>query len=67
MDGVFGVLLPAAQQDRLSAEEQALFDERQGARRKRDFATADTARKALEALGVLIEDTPQGTRWRRKR
>ncbi len=68
MDSVFGVLLPGAEQEgRLSAEEQALFDERQEARKQRDFARADAARARLEAMGVVLEDTPRGTRWRRKR
>ena len=66
MDRVFGVLL-SPDQDRLSAEEQALFDERQEARRQRDFALADAARARLEAMGIVLEDTPKGTRWRRKR
>jgi cysteinyl-tRNA synthetase len=66
MDRVFGVLLPGASDDRLSPEEQGLFDERQEARRSRDFARADAARARLEALGVVLEDTPKGTRWRRK-
>jgi cysteinyl-tRNA synthetase len=67
MHAVFGVLLPTAAEDRLSPEEQALLDERQEARRRREFARADAARAALEALGVVLEDTPKGTRWRRKR
>jgi len=67
MDAVFGVLLPGGPEDRLTPEEQSLFDERQGARRRREFARADAARAALEALGVVLEDTPKGTRWRRKR
>jgi cysteinyl-tRNA synthetase len=66
MDDVFGVLLPV-DEDRLSAAEQALFDERQEARRQRDFGRADAARTRLEELGVVLEDTPKGTRWRRKR
>jgi len=66
MDGVFGLLLPATA-EALSPREQALFDERQEARRKREFARADAARAALEALGVVLEDTPKGTRWRRRR
>jgi cysteinyl-tRNA synthetase len=66
MDGVLGVLMPQGE-DRLSADEQALFDERQDARRKREFARADEARAKLEALGIILEDGPKGTRWRRKR
>jgi cysteinyl-tRNA synthetase len=64
MNDVFAVLLPV--EERLGAEEQALFDGRQEARRQRDFARADALRQQLEALGVLIEDTPKGARWRRK-
>jgi cysteinyl-tRNA synthetase len=67
MDAVFGVFLPVAQEDRLSPEEQAVFDERQEARRRRDFGRADAARARLEALGILLEDTPKGTVWRRRR
>jgi cysteinyl-tRNA synthetase len=67
MDGVFGVLLPGPAVDQLSPEQQSLFDERQDARKKRDFARADDARQRLEALGVLLEDTPKCTRWRWKR
>jgi cysteinyl-tRNA synthetase len=66
MDTVLGALLPPAE-DRLSADEQALFDERQEARRRREFQRADEARARLEALGVVLEDSPKGTRWRRKR
>jgi cysteinyl-tRNA synthetase len=66
MDAVFGVLLPSSV-ERLSPEEQSLFEERQEARRRRDFARADAARARLEALGVVLEDTPKGTRWRRGR
>jgi cysteinyl-tRNA synthetase len=64
MNSVFAVFLP--EEAALSAREQALFDERQDARRRRDFAAADAARKALEELGVVLEDTAKGTRWRRR-
>ena len=66
MDTVLGVLLPPAE-DRLRADEQALFDERQDARRRREFQRADEARAKLEAMGIILEDGPKGTRWRRKR
>ena len=65
MNTVFAVLLPE-EEDRLSPEEEALFEERQDARKRRDFAAADGARQRLEALGITLEDTPKGTRWRRK-
>jgi len=64
MDSVFAVLLPG--EDRLSPEEQALLDARQEARRKREFQRADEHRQKLEEMGVILEDTPKGTRWRRK-
>jgi cysteinyl-tRNA synthetase len=67
MDSVFGVFFPKSVEDRLSPDEQALFDERQEARRARDFARADAARGRLEAMGIILEDTPKGTVWRRKR
>jgi cysteinyl-tRNA synthetase len=67
MDGVIGSLVPAGGADQLSPAEQSLLDERQRARKQREFARADAARATLEGLGVVLEDTPQGTRWRRKR
>ena len=44
----------------------ALVTEREAARRARDFARADEIRQTLEAEGVMIEDTAQGPRWRRR-
>ncbi|MFI5217385.1 MAG: cysteine--tRNA ligase [Candidatus Limnocylindria bacterium] len=43
----------------------ALVAERVAARERRDFATADRIRRQLAEEGVVIEDTPQGSRWRR--
>jgi cysteinyl-tRNA synthetase len=67
MDTVFGVFVPRSVEERLAPDEQALFDERQEARRARDFARADAARARLEGMGIVLEDTPKGTVWRRKR
>ncbi len=46
---------------------QALVDERNTAKAARDFTRADTLRQQLADQGILLEDTPQGTRWVRKR
>jgi cysteinyl-tRNA synthetase len=48
------------------AEIERLVEEREGARRRRDFAAADRLRAELAARGVVVEDTPQGARWKRR-
>jgi len=39
------------------------LQQRQAARERRDYAAADAIRERLAALGVAVEDTPQGPRW----
>jgi cysteinyl-tRNA synthetase len=46
-------------------EIEALIVERREARARKDFARADGIRKELAAQGVMLEDTPQGTRFKR--
>src|SRR6516165_3646611 len=43
------------------------LDQRDAARARRDYATADAIRDGLEDIGVVVEDTPQGPRWELKR
>ena len=44
---------------------QALIDKRAQAKKDRDFARSDAIRDQLAAEGVVLEDTPQGVRWKR--
>jgi len=50
----------------LDGEVESLIEERIQARARRDFQRADAIRKELEDRGIVLEDSPTGTRWRRK-
>ncbi len=61
---VCGLILEQ-KQDNLDAEISALIEERQQARKNRDFARADQIRDDLLARGILLEDTREGVKWHR--
>jgi cysteinyl-tRNA synthetase len=50
-----------------TAHVESLLEARRAARAARDFARADAIRDELTAMGVAIEDGPQGTRWKMDR
>jgi cysteinyl-tRNA synthetase len=52
--------------DDLAREIEQLIEERRAARARRDFAAADRIRLSLVERGILLEDSPTGTRWKKK-
>jgi cysteinyl-tRNA synthetase len=58
-------LLYNTQEDTLDVEAQALIDARQEARTAKNWTESDRLRDELKAMGILLEDTPQGVKWRR--
>jgi cysteinyl-tRNA synthetase len=54
------------EREMLDSEIQALIDERQEARRRRDWARADEIRNYLAERGIILEDTREGVRWKRR-
>jgi len=72
VDRVLGVLDPAEwrQEESEEADDAAeidrLVERREAARQAKDFAEADRLRDELAERGIVVEDTPQGPRWKRK-
>lgn len=59
---VLGLLYNRKSND-LDSEIEALIEERQEARKNKDWATADRIRDELKARGIILKDTPQGVTW----
>jgi len=51
----------------VSALVKLTLEQRDAARARRDYATADAIRNGLDDIGVVVEDTPEGPRWELKR
>ncbi len=60
--GIFG----EEKEEILDAKIESLIEERQEARRKRNFACSDKIRDLLAGEGIVLEDTKDGVRWKRK-
>jgi cysteinyl-tRNA synthetase len=64
-DSVLGIFGPEDDAS-LDAEIEALVAERQEARKNRDFARSDEIRDELAERGIILEDTKEGVRWKRR-
>jgi cysteinyl-tRNA synthetase len=68
---VLGVLraeeLAATPMDTLEGLLELIIQQRQEARQRRDFKTSDAIRDKLAELGVMLEDTAEGSRWKLER
>lgn len=58
-----GAVTEEAPADDLDAEIEALIEERQQARKNKDWATADRIRDDLAARNIRLIDTPEGVKW----
>ena len=64
--GVIGQDDAETEHDSESAEIEKLIQERTDARKAKNFKRSDEIRDALKARGIVLEDTPQGTKWKRE-
>jgi cysteinyl-tRNA synthetase len=71
MDRVLGLGIASIEAEELDpefeAEVRALVDEREKARRDKDYVRADEIRKQLRQKQVILEDTPSGPRWKKEK
>ena len=63
-DGVLGVISERKTED-LDAEVEALIAERTAARKEKNWARADEIRNQLTAMGIILEDTKEGVKWKK--
>lgn len=61
---VLGILVET-KEEMLDSDIEALIEERQQARKNRDFARADEIRDELLEKGIVLEDTREGVKWKR--
>jgi len=65
-ENLFSVLgLKLENEELLDEEIEELIEKRNTARKERNFALADEIRDRLKEMNIILEDTPQGIRWRR--
>jgi cysteinyl-tRNA synthetase len=58
-------IITKTEKEILDADVEALIEERQAARKAKNFARADEIRDTLAAQGIILEDTREGVKWKR--
>jgi cysteinyl-tRNA synthetase len=64
-DKVLGVIGEVEKEGKLPKEAEELIQKREEARKAKDWKVADKIREELERMGIIVEDTPEGVRWRK--
>ncbi len=64
-DNILGII-GDVESDPESDEINSLIQERTQARKAKNFARSDEIRDLLKSRGIILEDTPQGTKWKRE-
>ena len=59
-----GLLYNQKEDQLLDEEVEKLIEQRNEARKNKDWATADRIRDELKARHIVLEDTPQGVKWK---
>jgi cysteinyl-tRNA synthetase len=67
LDQVLGIIGKAEKEEPLPKEAEGLIKKREEARKAKDWKTADEIRQQLRSMGITIEDTSKGVRWKREK
>ena len=62
---ILGILSAKAEEENLDEKVEAMIQARQEARKAKNFAEADRIRDELKAMNIILEDTPQGVKWKK--
>ena len=63
-DKALSVIGEVYKEEKLPKDAEELISRREEARKAKDWKTADQIREQLKTMGIVIEDTAQGVRWR---
>ena len=62
---ILGILSAKSEEESLDEKVEAMIQARQEARKAKNFAEADRIRDELKAMNIILEDTPQGVKWKK--